>query len=84
MKPKKIIDKSARKGVTENKKEIDDLKKRITELEKTRDTQIIDDLTKTKPGMDTYMFSYREIAQRHGVSTAKIQKIANENDLNRK
>ncbi|MDI9476986.1 MAG: hypothetical protein GX274_07395 [Clostridiales bacterium] len=49
------------------------------------DSHIKDDLVTTKfPGSDKYLYTYDEIAEKHGVPKSRVQKIAEENDLTRR
>ena len=49
------------------------------------DSHFKDDLVSTKlPGSDKYLYTYDEIAEKHGVPKSRVQKIAEENDLTRR
>lgn len=46
---------------------------------------ILDDLSAERfPGSCKPMYSYSDIAERHGVSTSKVQRVAEENNLTRR
>lgn len=65
-------------------KEITELKKDITALNTTRNTLVAQDLDERTPGFrDSYMFTYRQISERHGIPMSQVQKVAKENGLER-
>lgn len=78
------IDGGARVKIKRLEKEVANIQEEIKELKKTRDTNIIDDLAATKSGLGSYLFSYREVAERHGVSLTKVQQVVREHNLERK
>ncbi|ERK50389.1 hypothetical protein [Leptotrichia sp. oral taxon 879] len=80
----KTVDNVARRGIAECKKEIADLNQKLESLEVSRNTLIVQDLQEKKPGLSKPMFSYSEIAERHGVSISKIQRLAEESNLSRR
>lgn len=46
---------------------------------------IVKDLQEPRfPGSDKYLYTYDDIASSYGVSKSKVQKIAEDNDLNRR
>lgn len=71
-------------GINNNREEINKLRDRVESLEASRDTDIVDDLTATKPGLKSPMFTYSEIAERQGVSKSKVQRIAEDKGLTRR
>ncbi len=80
------------KKINEHEAAIRELKENIKEIRKTeksfketQSTLIADDLCQTKPGLpNSNMFSYKEVAERHGVSVSTVQKIAEKNGIKRK
>lgn len=80
------------KKINEHNAAIKDLKLKMEEMKKTEKslktsqaTLIADDLCLTKPGLpNSNMFSYKEIAERHGVSVSRVQKVAEDNGIKRK
>lgn len=67
------------------KKELISFKETTNSLLESQDTLIADDLELKKPGFqETYLYTYREIAIRHGVSVTRVQKVAAEKGLRRK
>lgn len=66
------------------KEEIREVKKEQESLKKAQETVIIDDLSSKKPGLNSYSYTYNEVAERQGVSVYEVQKIANKNGLRRK
>lgn len=71
-------------GINNNRDEINKLRDRVESLEMARDTNIIDDLTATKPGLKAPLFTYSEIAERQGVTKSKVQRIAEDKGLTRR
>lgn len=79
-----------------NGERLDKCDKRISELEeklnkyqgtfdKHIEDHIIEDLqTPRFPGSDKPLYTYEEIAEKRNVTKAKVQKIANENNLTRR
>lgn len=51
-------------GINNNRDEINKLKGRVESLESSRYTAIVYDLTATKPGLKSPMFTYSEIIER--------------------
>ena len=71
--------------ISDLRKDISELKKKVANLSITRDTLIADDLQQSTPGFkDSYMFTYSQISERHGVPVSQIQRVARENGLERK
>lgn len=65
------------------KEDIQRIKADQASLKESQKTFIADDLCATKPGLKTPLFSYREIAERHGVSVSTVQKVAEQKGLRR-
>lgn len=65
------------------KESVKQIKKTQESLKETQNTLIADDLCTRKPGLKTPLFSYREVAERHGVSVSTVQKVAKEKGIRR-
>ena len=70
--------------INELKENVKTLKAEQKTLKESQNTFIADDLCAKKPGLNTPLFSYEEIAKRHGVSVSNVQKVAEKKGLRRK
>lgn len=66
------------------KEKMMEVKREQESLKKAQETAVIDDLSSKKPGLNSYSYTYNEVAERQGVSVYEVQKIANKNGLRRK
>lgn len=69
-------------------KDISELKRAVTQaqenLDKHVEGHVIEDLQEKRQYSDRYMYTYDEIANKNNISKAKVQRIAEENGLNRR
>ncbi len=65
------------------KESVEKIKETQASLKETQNTLIADDLCARKPGLKAPLFSYREVAERHGVSVSTVQKVAEQKGLRR-
>lgn len=69
--------------IKELKDSVKHLKEEQKILKASQETFIADDLCAVKPGLKSPLFSYREVAERHGVSVSTVQKVAEKKGLRR-
>lgn len=60
------------------------LRGRVSKLETARDRQVVRDLEKRKPGLDSYSYTYKEISYIHNVSESHVQRLAVKYDITRR
>ncbi len=64
--------------------ELGRLRGRVSKLETARDRQIVRDLEKRKPGLDSYTYTHKEVSYIHNVSESYVQRLAAKHGLNRR
>lgn len=69
--------------IKELKDSVKTLKEEQKVLKASQETFIADDLCSTKPGLKAPLFTYREVAERHGVSVSTVQRVAEKKGLRR-